>query len=67
MTRTKDQYECRMDDECPAEEWMNKNYGHYSRKNICDDCPFMVYINHLADIEDFLENHNIEIFKGEEK
>ena len=55
LTRVKDRYECRVDT-CFAESWMCDVYGHYplfeSTENVCDHCPFMSYINKLADYED---------------
>ena len=54
LTREKDMYECRIAGGCPAEEWM---YDLYDKpvpmnKNECDECPFEVYINKLAEYED---------------
>lgn len=57
LTRKKDEYECRING-CPAEEWMYNLYGSYSKNDICDDCPFMFYINKLAEFEDEKEVTN---------
>ena len=53
LTRVKDEYECRIDG-CSAEDWMLETYGHYPRiqADICGNCPFIKYINKLADYED---------------
>lgn len=58
LTRTKDEYECRMSNPCPAEDWMHDTYGLYPQTSICDDCPFEKYINKLAEYED--KNEHLE-------
>ena len=54
MTRHKDAYICRIKGGCGAEEWMDTHYGEYPGY-VCDECPFMNVINHLAELEDYLE------------
>lgn len=58
LTRKKDKYECRILT-CPAEEWMHSLYDRYSLKDVCNDCPFMIYINALAELED--EKEKMEV------
>ena len=55
MTRRKDEYECRMADCCPAEDWMKDYTGHWPENGFCNTCPFMEYINKLAEYEDVME------------
>lgn len=53
MTRRKDSYPCRIK-ECHAEEWMREhNKGDkYPSVAICNDCPFEILVNKLAEYED---------------
>ena len=55
MTRVKDNYPCRLKGGCIAEEWMNDLYGNYPDESPCDHCPFEEIINHLGELEDYLE------------
>lgn len=57
MTRHRDAYICRIKGGCGAEEWMDILYGEYPEENVCvcDECPFINIINHLAELEDYLE------------
>lgn len=52
LTRKKDNYECRIKGGCPAEEWMYHLYDDYPMGHVCNNCPFMIYINALAELED---------------
>ena len=57
LTRAKDLYECRMADGCPAEEWISEVSGEWImnfRESTCSNCPFMRYINRLAEYEDLM-------------
>jgi hypothetical protein len=56
-TRHRDEYACRAVT-CEAEDWMQELYGYYPEKNLCDTCPFIEMINHLANLED--ENEELE-------
>lgn len=47
LTGRNKEYECRIE-YCDAENWTKKDYP-------CDDCPFMKYINKLAEYEDRIE------------
>lgn len=49
MTRQKDEYECRIANGCPIEDWSTDQTGY---PLTCDDCPIMKYINKLAEYED---------------
>ena len=51
LTRKKDEYECRITD-CHAEEWMKELYGDFPPESLCDNCPFEIFINKLAEFED---------------
>jgi len=56
LTSKHTKYECRMVN-CPAEAWMEETTGFPEYKwednrYPCDDCPFMAYINRLAEYED---------------
>ena len=48
--------ECYIGEECPAEDWIYKVAGPFVYWNpntyICEECPFMKYINKLAEYED---------------
>ena len=55
MTRHKDDYPCRIKDGCLAEAWMHDLYDSYPDESPCDYCPFEEIINHLAELEDYLE------------
>ena len=58
LTRHVDEFPCRIEEYCSAEEWMREvtdtPYIHWN-KGVCDDCPFMKYINKLAEYEDMEE------------
>lgn len=59
LTRKKDNYPCRLAGGCMAEEWMVSCYHGevgYPEGVVCDTCPFMKYINTLAEYEDKEEN-----------
>ena len=52
--------ECYIGENCPAEDWMYEVTGapfvSWNPKTyICDNCPFMKYINKLAEYEDMEE------------
>ena len=58
LTRKKDKYECRISGGCPAEEWIEEmvNFSFYHEDvYVCKNCPFMEYINKLAEYEDAAE------------
>lgn len=58
LTRTKDEYECRIAGGCPAEEWIDEHLGlglAEAKEEVCLNCPFEKYINKLAEYEDCLE------------
>lgn len=50
LTSNKSDYECRCD-HCEAEEWFYDKYGKYP-EDICEGCPFIKFINKLAEYED---------------
>ena len=55
LTRPKDEWECRLAGPCPAEGWITDNLGaplDMLRESVCDNCPFIEYINKLAEYED---------------
>ncbi len=55
-TREKDNFECRIKEACPAEEWMETvtgyEYWKWKEDEYCKSCPFEKYINKLAEYED---------------
>ena len=52
FTNESKKYECRIK-KCYAEDWMFELYGKYVNKaNICETCPFLEAISHLAELED---------------
>lgn len=53
-TRIKDDWPCRIN-KCVAEEWMRDLYGEYPDDSVCENCPFENIVNHLAELEDYLE------------
>lgn len=58
LTREKDNYECRVANGCPIEEWVLEHVRDGELVgDLCDDCPVMVYINKLAEYEDGEEEH----------
>lgn len=54
MTRVKDNWPCRING-CLAEEWMRDLYEEYPDESVCENCPFEEIVNHLAELEDYLE------------
>lgn len=55
LTRVKDEWECRLAEPCPMEDWITDDLGislDMLRECVCDNCPFIKYINKLADYED---------------
>lgn len=58
-TRRKDNFECRHGLEgCKAEYWIEKLTGtlDFDTNDMCDSCPFMRFINRLAELEDLAED-----------
>lgn len=55
LTRRKDDWPCRMNI-CTAEDWIEEITGtseyNWSNSDFCSSCPFMQYINRLAELED---------------
>ena len=66
LTRTPDEFECRLADGCLAADWMKSIYGQYPGDVIdhgdsyCDNCPFMKIINRLAEYEDKEEGIDVK-------
>ena len=56
MTRAKDKYECRIAGGCPAEDWIVECIEGEIVNLPCDTCPFMKYINQLAEYEDMWDD-----------
>ena len=56
MTRAKDKYECRIAGGCPAEEWIAGCIAGEITSLPCDTCPFIEYINKLAEYEDMWDD-----------
>jgi len=56
MTRRQDEYPCRIN-HCTAEEWIEDviDMSIYWYEDCCEGCPFMAYINKLAEYEDLEE------------
>lgn len=57
LTGRKRDCECYIGENCPAEDWMlevtGTPFSNWNPKTfICKDCPFMIYINKLAEYED---------------
>lgn len=57
LTRSLDKYDCRING-CVAEGWMEEVTGvnvFNFKKPVCENCPFMEYINRLAFFEDIMK------------
>lgn len=51
LTNPSKEFECRWGQQCEAEQWFYDIYGEYP-ESLCDNCPFMKFINALAEKED---------------